>query len=50
MDYLALNDDAKFIISKHLQSDCKINKNFMLYDVLKISSSTAIQYLYNIYK
>ena len=29
MDFLALNDDVKFIISKHLQSDCKINKNFM---------------------
>jgi hypothetical protein len=29
MDFLALNDDVKFIISKHLQSDCKINKIFM---------------------
>jgi hypothetical protein len=25
----ALNDDVKFIISKHLQNDCKINKIFM---------------------
>ena len=29
MNFLALNDDAKFIISKHLQSDHKINKIFM---------------------
>jgi hypothetical protein len=26
MDFLALSDDIKFIISKHLQSYCKINK------------------------
>ena len=29
MNFLALNDDVKFIISKQLQSDCKINKIFM---------------------
>ena len=29
MNVLTLNDDVKFIISKHLQSDCKINKIFM---------------------
>jgi len=29
MNFLALNDDVKFIISNHLQSDCKINQIFM---------------------
>ena len=29
MNFLALNDDVKFIIASHLQSDRKINKNFM---------------------
>ncbi len=29
MDFSALNDDVKFIISKHLASDLKINKIFM---------------------
>jgi hypothetical protein len=29
MNFLALNDDVKCIISNHLQSDCKINKIFM---------------------
>ena len=29
MNFLALKDDVKFIISNHVQSDCKINKNFM---------------------
>ncbi len=25
MNFLALNDDVKLIITKHLQSDCRIN-------------------------
>jgi hypothetical protein len=29
MNFLALNDDVKFIIANHLKSDYKINKNFM---------------------
>jgi hypothetical protein len=29
MNFLDLNDDVKFIISKHLLSDCKINKKIM---------------------
>ena len=29
MKFLALNDDVKFIIANHLQSDRKINKIFM---------------------
>jgi hypothetical protein len=29
MNFLALNDDVKFIIASHLQSDRKINKIFM---------------------
>ena len=29
MNFLALNDNVKFIISDHLQSDYKINKIFM---------------------
>ena len=29
MNVLALNDDVKFIIANHLQSDRKINKIFM---------------------
>jgi len=29
MIFLALNDNVKFIISNHLQSDYKINKTFM---------------------
>ena len=29
MNFLALNDDVKFIIAKHLTSDCKINKKFI---------------------
>ena len=29
MNFLALNDDVKFIIANHLQSDRKINKIFM---------------------
>ena len=29
MNFLALNDNVKFIISNHLQSDYKINKIFM---------------------
>ena len=29
MDFLVLNDDVKFIISKHLQSDCKIRTVFL---------------------
>ena len=29
MNFLALNDDVKFIIVNHLQSDRKINKIFM---------------------
>jgi hypothetical protein len=29
MNFLDLNDDVKFIISKHLTSDCKINTIFM---------------------
>ena len=29
MNFLDLNDDVNFIISKHLQSDCKINKKSM---------------------
>ena len=29
MNFLALNDDAKFIIVNHLKSDYKINKIFM---------------------
>ena len=29
MNFLALNDDVKFIIADHLQSDRKINKIFM---------------------
>ena len=29
MNFLALNDDVKSIISNHLQSDCKINQIFM---------------------
>ena len=29
MNFLALNDDVKFIIANHLQSDRKINKVFM---------------------
>jgi hypothetical protein len=28
MNFLDLNDDVKFIISKHLQSDCKIRTMF----------------------
>ena len=38
MDFLALNDDVKFIISKHLQSDCKIRIMLSKYhDLQKIS-------------
>jgi hypothetical protein len=29
MNFLALNDDVKFIIANHLLSDRKINKIFM---------------------
>jgi hypothetical protein len=29
MNFLALNDDVKLIITKHLQSDCRINEIFM---------------------
>jgi hypothetical protein len=29
MNFLALNDDVKFIIADHLQSDRKIKKKFM---------------------
>ena len=29
MNFLALNDDVKFIIANHLKSDYKINKIFM---------------------
>ena len=29
MNFLALNDDVKFIIANHLKSDNKIKKNFM---------------------
>ena len=29
MNFLALNDDVKFIISNHLQSDRQLNKTFM---------------------
>jgi len=29
MNFVALNDDVKFIIANHLQSDRKINKIFM---------------------
>ncbi len=29
MNFLALNDDVKFIIANHLQSDRKIKKKFM---------------------
>ncbi len=29
MNVLDLTDDVKFIISKHLLSDCKMNKTFM---------------------
>ena len=37
MDFLALNDDVKFIISKHLQSDFKIRTMFSKYhDLQKI--------------
>jgi hypothetical protein len=28
MNFVDLNDDVKFIISKHLQSDCKIRTLF----------------------
>ena len=38
MNFLALNDDVKFIISKHLQSDCKIRTMLSKYhDLQKIS-------------
>ena len=36
MDFLALNDDVKFIISKHLQSDLKIRKMLSTYHDQKI--------------
>ena len=29
MNFFVLNDDVKSIITKHLSSDCKINKKFM---------------------
>ena len=29
MKFLALNDDVKFIVSNHLQSDRQLNKIFM---------------------
>ena len=32
MNFLALNDDVKFIIANHLKSDYKINKIFMTKD------------------
>ena len=37
MDFLVLNDDVKFIISKHLQSDFKIHTMLSKYhDLQKI--------------
>ena len=35
MNFLALNDDVKFIISKHLQSDCKIRTMLSKYHDLQ---------------
>ena len=35
MNFLALNDDVKFIITDHLQSDRKIKKYFMTDDNLQ---------------
>jgi hypothetical protein len=47
MNFLDLNDDVKFIISKHLLSDCKIRSMFSSkhYDLQKILFGDVIYIL-----